>query len=50
MISFFGPFATFDLVTDVPSENMIFGSAIFSGVMAMLSLWYEMRRHAEVQA
>jgi len=47
MISFFGSFTTFDFVTNSPTEQIIFGSAIFSGVMMMLSLGYEMRRYAE---
>lgn len=47
MISFFGSFVTFDFVTDVPSENLVVGSVIFSGVMSMLSLGYELRRYAE---
>ncbi|NND86582.1 MAG: hypothetical protein HKM23_04540 [Nitrosopumilus sp.] len=47
MISFFGSFATFDFVTDVPDDSLILGSAIFSGVMMMLSVGYEMRRYAE---
>ena len=47
MISFFGSFATYDFVTSSPTEQIVFGSAIFSAVMMMLSLGYEMRRYAE---
>ena len=47
MISFFGSLVTFDFVTDVPSESLMIGSILFSGVMSMLSLGYELRRYAE---
>ena len=47
MFSFFGSLVTFDFVTDVPSESLIVGSVIFSEVMSMLSLGYELRRCAE---
>jgi len=47
MISFFGSMATFDFVTDSPTDQIIFGSFIFSGMMSLLSLGYELRRYAE---
>ena len=47
MVSFFGSMATFDFVTESPTEQIMFGSLIFSSVMTMLSLGYELRRYAE---
>jgi hypothetical protein len=47
MISFFGSMATFDFVTESPTEQIIVGSLIFSTVMSMLSFGYELRRYAE---
>jgi len=47
MISFFGSLMTFDFVTESPTEQIIFGSMIFSSVMMMLSLGYELRRYGE---
>lgn len=47
MISFFGSMMTFDFVTDSPTEQILFGSLIFSSVMTMLSFGYELRRYAE---
>ena len=47
MISFFGSMATFDFVTESPTEQIVFGSFIFSGVMSLLSLGYELRRYSE---
>jgi hypothetical protein len=47
MISFFGSLVTFDFVTETPTDQVIFGSLIFSGVMSMLSMGYELRRYAE---
>ncbi len=47
MISFFGSMVTFDFVTESPTEQIIFGSMIFSTIMMMLSLGYELRRYGE---
>ena len=47
MVSFFGSMATFDYITESPTEQIMFGSLIFSTSMMMLSLGYEMRRYAE---
>ena len=47
MISFFGSMMTFDFVTETPTDQVIFGSLIFSTVMMGLSMGYEMKRYAE---
>ena len=50
MISFFGSMVTFDFVTETPTDQIMFGSLIFSSVITMLSLGYELRRYGEASA
>ncbi len=47
MISFFGSMISFDFVTDSPSDQILLGSLLFSSVMTMFSLGYELRRYVE---
>jgi hypothetical protein len=47
MTSFFGSLLAFDFVTDLPTGDVVYGSALFSLVSMGMSAGYEMKKYGE---
>ncbi len=43
-VSFFGSYVGFDFITDLPTEEMVWGSLLASSVTTLLALSYEARK------
>jgi len=47
MTSFFGSLLAFDFITETPTEQIFWGSMLFSLVTMGMSAGYEMRKYGE---